>query len=48
MIPIFEPVSRGSRWISQPGAKLNVDTNSVFLQDHWTVNNRLSADLGMR
>jgi carboxypeptidase family protein len=49
MIPIFEPgVSRLENWISQPGAKLNVDTNSVFLQDHWTVNNRLSADLGMR
>ena len=49
MIPIFEPgVSRIENWISSRGAALNVDTNSVFVQDHWTVNNRLSLDLGAR
>jgi hypothetical protein len=49
MIPIFEPgVSRIENWISSRGAIMNVDTNSVFLQDHWTVNNRLSADIGVR
>ena len=27
---------------------MNVDTHSVFLQDHWTINDRWSADLGAR
>ena len=24
------------------------DNHSIFVQDHWTINNRLSADLGAR
>jgi outer membrane receptor for ferrienterochelin and colicin len=49
MIPIFEPgVSRIENWISSRGAELNVDTNSIFAQDHWVINDRLSADLGIR
>ena len=27
---------------------LNVDNNSVYAQDHWTISDRLSADLGAR
>jgi Carboxypeptidase regulatory-like domain len=30
------------------GAVLNVDNHSLFVQDHWVVSNRLSADLGAR
>ena len=29
-------------------AVLNVDTQSVYGQDHWTINSRWSADLGLR
>jgi carboxypeptidase family protein len=30
------------------GAQLNIDNNSLFLQDHWAINNHWSADLGAR
>jgi hypothetical protein len=30
------------------GAVLNIDNNSLFVQDHWVVSGRLSADLGAR
>ena len=30
------------------GAVLNVDNNSLFVQDHWIINDRVSADLGAR
>ena len=30
------------------GATLNIDNNSVYVQDHWTMNDKLSLDLGAR
>jgi hypothetical protein len=30
------------------GATMNTDNHSVFVQDHWTINDRWSADLGAR
>jgi hypothetical protein len=30
------------------GATMNVNNNSLYLQDHWVVNDKLSADLGVR
>jgi carboxypeptidase family protein len=30
------------------GAVLNIDNNSLFVQDHWAINNHWSADLGAR
>ena len=30
------------------GATLNIDNSSVYIQDHWTVNNQISADIGAR
>ncbi|HEY7286671.1 MAG TPA: TonB-dependent receptor [Vicinamibacterales bacterium] len=30
------------------GAVLNVDNNSLFVQDHWSITDRMSADLGAR
>ncbi len=35
-------------WLADRGAKLDVDTQSVFAQDHWTMNSHLSADVGVR
>ena len=30
------------------GGTMNIDNNSLYLQDHWTINARWSADLGAR
>jgi outer membrane receptor for ferrienterochelin and colicin len=30
------------------GATMNVDTNSLYIQDHWSINQKWSADLGAR
>ena len=30
------------------GATMNVNNNSLYLQDHWVINGRFSADLGVR
>ena len=30
------------------GATMNIDNNSLFVQDHWAINDRWSADLGVR
>jgi outer membrane receptor for ferrienterochelin and colicin len=49
LMPIFAP---GQALVQigfpQRGAALNVDTSSVYAQDHWTMSSRLSADLGVR
>ena len=49
LIPIFSPGdTQAQHWIAVRGASMHVDTQSVFLQDHWMVNNLLSLDLGAR
>jgi len=57
LIPVFVPFSPDPNappatqylnWIAQRGAVLNVDTQSVFAEDHWAINRMLSADLGVR
>ncbi len=49
LMPVFTPgETLIENWIAQRGAALNVDTQSIFAQDHWTMNNHLSADLGVR
>ncbi|HXW08568.1 MAG TPA: TonB-dependent receptor [Vicinamibacterales bacterium] len=48
-IPVFVPgVSRVLNWRATRGAELDIRTTSLFLQDSWTLNNRLSFDLGLR
>ncbi len=43
------PARRCSRTGSpMRGADLNVDNQSFYAQDHWTINRHLSADLGVR
>jgi outer membrane receptor protein involved in Fe transport len=48
-IPVFVP---GESYLdyfpATRGATMNTDNHSVFVQDHWTINNRWSADLGAR
>lgn len=49
LMPVFEPdAAYIENWIPLKGAELNVDTQSVFAQDHWTINPYLSADVGVR
>jgi Carboxypeptidase regulatory-like domain/TonB dependent receptor-like, beta-barrel len=49
LIPVFVPGDTLiENWLPSRGATLNVDTQSVFLQDHWVINSHWSADLGFR
>jgi hypothetical protein len=48
-IPVFVPGTSVLQYYPAiQGATLNNDSNSLYLQDHWTINNRWSADLGAR
>jgi hypothetical protein len=47
--PVFDPgQTQLQHWLPQRGSVLNVDTSSVYVQDHWAINARLSADVGAR
>jgi hypothetical protein len=49
LIPVFTP--RRSILVFVPGVRgavMNTDENSLYVQDHWTINNQWSADLGAR
>jgi hypothetical protein len=49
LIPLFVPGdSQIEHWFPDRGAVLNVDTNSFYAQDYWAINDRVSADLGLR
>jgi hypothetical protein len=49
LIPVFVPGASGVDFFPATiGAALNIDNNSLYIQDHWVVNRRLSADLGAR
>ena len=48
-IPVFTPgVSFLDYYPAIKGAVLNVDNNSAYVQDHWTISSNWSADLGAR
>lgn len=50
-IPVFVPGAFNSdiqHWIATKGATLHTRTLGLYAQDHWTVNPRLSLDLGGR
>ena len=49
LVPVFVPgVSFLDYYPAVRGAVLNVDNNSIYGQDYWTINGHLSADLGAR
>ncbi len=49
LMPVFSPGNTQlEHWMPVRGATLNVDNNSLYAQDHWTVTDRISADLGVR
>jgi hypothetical protein len=49
LMPVFVPgETLLENWLPVRGAVLNVDNQSVFAQDHLIINNRWSADAGMR
>jgi outer membrane receptor protein involved in Fe transport len=47
-IPVFGPDSTVDYYPATIGATLNIDNHSLFIQDHWAINDRWSADLGAR
>ena len=48
-IPVFTPgVSRVQNWMPTKGATINIDTTSLYVQDHWVATRRLSVELGAR
>jgi len=49
LLPVFTPGETFlEAYIPQRNAVLNVDTQSLYAQDHWSINKRVSADLGVR
>jgi hypothetical protein len=49
LIPRFVPNnSRIQVWLPLRGATIDIATTSLFVNDHWTVNSRLTLDLGLR
>jgi len=54
-IPEFVPITAGEdswseydNWRPQRGARLDIDTQSFFVQDRWTIDRNLTANLGVR
>jgi hypothetical protein len=48
-IPMFVPgITSVDFWPATRGGVTNIDNNSAYIQDHWTINGRWSADLGAR
>ena len=49
LVPVFIPgTSFLDYYPAVRGAVLNVDNNSAYAQDHWTISDKLSADIGAR
>jgi hypothetical protein len=49
LMPLFIPgATQIFQYLQSRGAVLNVDTTSLYAQDHWRVNPHVSADLGVR
>ena len=48
-IPVWTPgVSRVQNWFPTVGAVVNINTSSLYFQDHWIAAPRLTVDLGGR
>jgi hypothetical protein len=49
LIPVFEEGQNlFLNWISSPGARIDITTDSFYLNDKWAITSRLSANLGLR
>ena len=49
LIPQFQPgVSRVQSWRATPGARIDIETISFYLQDHWAASRHFSFELGLR
>ena len=48
-VPHFVPgETYVENYIATRGATMNIDNNSAYLQDNWTISNKLTAQLGLR
>jgi outer membrane receptor protein involved in Fe transport len=49
LIPVFVPgETLIETWLPTRGARLNIDTTSLFVQDRWAAGSRLTVDAGFR
>ncbi len=55
LVPVFNPRSGGvsqetriANFIATRGAKIDITTNSLFINDRWTLNNHFNFNLGAR
>ena len=49
LIPVFVPgATLIENWRPERGAQIDINTNSYYVNDDWTINNHLSANLGLR
>jgi hypothetical protein len=49
LIPMFVPgISSVDFYPAARGGTMNIDNNSLYVQDHWAINSHLSADVGAR
>lgn len=48
-IPVFTPgQSEVANWLATRGAQLDITTQSIYANDRWAVNGRVTLDLGVR
>ncbi len=49
LIPTFIPgTSRLYNWLATRGARININTTSLYVHDRWAVNRQLTVDAGLR
>lgn len=49
LMPVFSPFETVlENWLPLRGASLDIETTSLYVQDHWAANDHWSFDLGMR
>ena len=49
LLPVFVPgATLIENWRPERGAAIDINTNSFYVNDNWTINNHLSANVGVR
>jgi hypothetical protein len=49
LTPVFVPEETGiEQWLPVKGARIDINTTSLYVQDRWSINDHWSADVGTR